>query len=458
MSGIVKNMLKTKNKKNKVTKKQKILLIFLGIFLTLVLIELSLRVGGYVMLEMQRTGNVVESDDEYVILCLGESTTAELFNNQSTWPRELNIILNNTSEKKIKVINEGISGTISTEILSKLNENIKRYNPNVIIIMMGVNDAWIRNNYNQSLKNKIFHNIRVFNLLFLIYDNINYKIDEIKKPTSELQYLRLGWEYEEQEKFKEAEKMFKKVIEINRNNEIAYMGLGWSYRNQHKVEEAEKAFKRSLNLNLNNSGVYEGLAWVYKEKGKFKKSEIMLKKAIGLEPNNSMTYVELSILYKNQSRFNESIENLKKAIIINPANERSYKTLIDIYRILNKTEEADKIHKKILEIRLNYYNPILVENYQKIYKISKDNNIKLVVMQYPLRDIQEFKNFFTEEQQKDIIFVENRDNFEKALENASYEDLFIDRFAGDFGHCTVRGNKLIAENVADAIVKEMDIS
>jgi hypothetical protein len=27
-------------------------------------------------------------------------------------------------------------------------------------------------------------------------------------------------------------------------------------------------------------------------------------------------------------------------------------------------------------------------------------------------------------------------------------------FGGDFGHCTDRGNRLLAENIADTIVKE----
>jgi hypothetical protein len=79
-------------------------------------------------------------------------------------------------------------------------------------------------------------------------------------------------------------------------------------------------------------------------------------------------------------------------------------------------------------------------------------------MQYPRREIEEFKNFFTEEQQKDIIFVENKENFKEALENASYDDLFVDRFAGDFGHCTIKGNRLIAENVAKVLVEDLNIS
>ena len=50
------------------------------------------------------------------------------------------------------------------------------------------------------------------------------------------------------------------------------------------------------------------------------------------------------------------------------------------------------------------------------------------------------------------IVVGNKDNFERALSDGKYEDFFRDRFRGTWGHCTARGNALIAENLAGAYV------
>jgi len=91
-----------------------------------------------------------------------------------------------------------------------------------------------------------------------------------------------------------------------------------------------------------------------------------------------------------------------------------------------------------------------------MYEKLTERKIRFLVMGYPTRSINEFKDMFDKSQQKDIIFIENKENFEEALENASYDDIFIDRFAGDFGHCTLRGNLLIAENVADAILDNIE--
>ena len=74
-------------------------------------------------------------------------------------------------------------------------------------------------------------------------------------------------------------------------------------------------------------------------------------------------------------------------------------------------------------------------------------------MQYPMRDVSAIRGFFSGDE--DIAFVSNREAFEEALQESSYDDLFVDRFAGDFGHCTPKGNHLIAENVADAIFRNI---
>ena len=54
-----------------------------------------------------------------------------------------------------------------------------------------------------------------------------------------------------------------------------------------------------------------------------------------------------------------------------------------------------------------------------------------------------------------IIFVENKKNFEEALETAEYSRYFFDNFGGDFGHGTRLGNELIARNLAGVIVTEV---
>ena len=86
--------------------------------------------------------------------------------------------------------------------------------------------------------------------------------------------------------------------------------------------------------------------------------------------------------------------------------------------------------------------------------IKSNNNIKFMAMQYPMRSINSLKKLlYSNKNYKNITFISNEENFKKYLYNiGSYDDLFIDQFAGDFGHCTELGNKIIAENVKKHII------
>jgi hypothetical protein len=91
-------------------------------------------------------------------------------------------------------------------------------------------------------------------------------------------------------------------------------------------------------------------------------------------------------------------------------------------------------------------------NYQELKRILDKRGIKLVCLQYPVRSIEPLKKIFEDE--KGVIFVDNERIFKDALKKTSYKEYFTDMFGGDFGHCTRKGNRLLAENIANVILKE----
>ncbi len=94
-------------------------------------------------------------------------------------------------------------------------------------------------------------------------------------------------------------------------------------------------------------------------------------------------------------------------------------------------------------------------NYRSTYELVKKYNICWVVVQYPLLDINELKDYFSGEELLDpqMTFVSNKEIFETALKEKKYEDLFIDKFSRGFGHATELGNKMIADNIYPALEK-----
>jgi len=375
-------MQKINKKQVKTTTRQKIFLVLFGIFLTLVVLELGLRIGGFVISSYQRSGNKIISnlDDSYHILCLGESTTADLYGNKNSWPMQLEIILNNrSSETKFKVFNEGVSGTNTAFILSRLEGNLNKYKPHIVITMMGVNDKELNIKYEETLRVKItllFEDLRVYKLSKLLWT---------------------AWENK---------------IQDHVANDINTLDKPESIKEDMYTGDAQK---------------YTELGKIYQEEDKFEEAEEMFKKAIEMNPDGDEVYTQLVYVYHGQGVSDKEIEKFyrKNGFLIKVQNDLSH---------FNMT----KYH------------------YQQLYKKLNKRGIKYISMQYPTRDINELEDMF--EGDEDIIFISNEENFKKALEKGKYDNYFIDSFAGDFGHCTLRGNRLIAENAANAILNELGIN
>ena len=96
-------------------------------------------------------------------------------------------------------------------------------------------------------------------------------------------------------------------------------------------------------------------------------------------------------------------------------------------------------------------NPTTQKNYRKIVKILLKNNVIPIAMQYPLRDIELIQKMFRES--TNLIFVENKKNFQEALKEKDYGEVFSDKFAGDFGHFKREGSDIIAESILSALVR-----
>jgi hypothetical protein len=116
---------------------------------------------------------------------------------------------------------------------------------------------------------------------------------------------------------------------------------------------------------------------------------------------------------------------------------------------MNKTELAEEYSRKLI----NTCCPVTAANYRKLKSILDARGIRIVCVQYPMRSVEPLEKIF--EDARGVIFVDNERLFKEAVTQGGYREYFRDFFAGDFGHCTYKGNKLLAGNIADAILREI---
>ncbi|MCL2389147.1 MAG: SGNH/GDSL hydrolase family protein, partial [Elusimicrobia bacterium] len=139
------------------------------------MLEIALRLAGTGVKRSHRVHQeflLQRSDEGLVILCLGESTTYRQY------PVQLQRMFDDRHGKAaVNVIDAGIPGTTISDITKNLRSNLEKFNPDVVIVMAGINDYAdvIARNFPQSrFARLLWHNFKTFRLLSLIRSHLSF--------------------------------------------------------------------------------------------------------------------------------------------------------------------------------------------------------------------------------------------------------------------------------------------
>jgi len=439
------------------TLKQKIGLISFGFFLTLVILEGGLRVAGNIQLSLLKRKNLqnLHKKDIVRILCIGESTT--FLGEDHSYPNQLELILNASQDQlKFKVINQGVPGVDTNFILKKIKNWIQEFQPDIVIAMMGVNDGAdlvaIKDQTMIQKSQEFFNNLRVNKLAKLLGLHLSVKIksnelnaqpelnpsakDEVEdyKTEEELTF----------EDLRNAPKFYRKTY--------YYSVLAKGFE---KYDRCEQLLKNLIEVNLSkrlNLWMYELLGNCFYKAKKFSEMTDIIKLRFEMNPSDHWAKQWVSIICKERNAHKKIIKDLKVAIRNKPKITSFYEYLGGCYAALPDQPMAQYYFDRAEEIRNGHINPATQENFLMLTKILQEHNIQPIFMQYPMRSITPLKKMLLPTSDyRQLIFVDNEDIFKSAIVNSTYLDYFRDRFSGDFGHCTPKGNRLLASHVVEAI-------
>ncbi len=158
--------------------KNKIICLAFGVILSLVLAELLLRIAAFSYNLVYKTPENYKNS-YYRILCVGESTTCGIGASDPAlynYPRQLQEKLNKKfPDLGIKCVFDPSIGVNTTQNLIKLPSIIKKYQPNLVVFMAGINNWWNLDKSNILLFNKnerlqqALLNLRMFLERFRVY-------------------------------------------------------------------------------------------------------------------------------------------------------------------------------------------------------------------------------------------------------------------------------------------------
>ncbi len=275
-------------------------------------------------------------------------------------------------------------------------------------------------------------------------------------PISGQAYIGLGHVYYFQRRFEESEAAYKRALEINPSSLVAHMELGLLFYDLRRYQEALQSLEAAVRLDPSHSIAQVYLARIYAVLGRYRDAETLLLKAIGTDPGNGDAYLELGELYVGQNRFLEADSHCRKTVArFKDAfiRDRAYLQLARLYENNGREQEARYFYDKAVGLRMDRSQSFLYRTYPLLKEMLDARGIPLVCVQYPMCRLQPLRNIFDDA--ADIVFVDNEAVFRNAVKREGYDAYFTDRSGGEFGHCTEKGNRLLAQNIADTILKEV---
>lgn len=407
-------------------------LIFLGV------LEILLRANGFIYLKVQEFHNkrIITKGEQYVIMCLGDSNTS--IGGEDSYPSQLEKILNErVGSTTFKVLNKGLPAANSTIILKEVEAWIKEYKPNMVTAMMGANDRYDP----QALKDqKSFSFLNIFQVSKL-FKGLGVEINN---------HVR--------EKFKQKpkEKTFKQVPE--EYGKMFFYAM--SVKASGDCETAEKIFYSLANIPGIEGTFQLRASDEARECFYHRKEYVPLMWALDIALRENPYNVESIDIIRDLAKKGEAKELviglLTKLTNDNPKSMPLIGLLGACYAQYGMPEMAEVYINKLETMRNGGEVLPLKANYIALNKMLRDHHIQPVFIQYPMRDVNVLKRMLKlEKDYERIIFIDNQPSFQEALQPTRYYDYFKDRNYDDLGHCTPKGDRIIASNIADAILKHL---
>jgi Flp pilus assembly protein TadD len=155
-------------------------------------------------------------------------------------------------------------------------------------------------------------------------------------------------------KFAEAEKNFKKAIELKPDYAVAHNNLGAVLKDQGRLDEAETNFRKTIELKPDYAEAHNNLGAVLRDLGRLDEAETNFRKTIELKPNYAEAHNYLGAVLRDLGRLDEAETNIKKAIELKPDYAEAHNNLGAVLRDLGRLDEAETNVKKAIELKPDY--------------------------------------------------------------------------------------------------------
>jgi len=356
--------------------------------------------------DAERLGEIVTN---LLITDLSESEYMRVLSSQRLYD-----ILKLLGKEGMKVIDRSIASEVATKANAKwmLLGNILQVEPRTVITTQLVDVATGQVEASQRITGEMEEEI------FSLVDKLTVEIkkdlslpevaqQEPDRPVADVttqspeayRYYLEGVDYMEKYYWTEAEKSFRKAVEIDSTFAMAYLELCWvgaedweemlakAVKYLDKVSHKQKSYIKILKAGYKGTATeyvkelkklverypdekdaFRMLGEYYKNVRQFAQAVHYLNKVIEMDPRDKRAYNELAYVYNEMGDFEKSIWAINKYISLAPDEANPYDTRGDLYAYNGRLERAIESYRNALEKKPDFYRSLTKLGHMYLFK------------------------------------------------------------------------------------------
>ena len=150
--------------------------------------------------------------------------------------------------------------------------------------------------------------------------------------------------------FAEAEKVLRRVIEINPQESKAKLNLAYVLVKQRRLLEAYNLSIEVARAEPKNSYAFAVLGTTFLTAGNFPEAKISFITSLKINRNQALTWAGLGMLDFYENRMTQGLENLREAVYLDPEDANFIFTLAQIAARAEQFKESAAAYEKFLQI------------------------------------------------------------------------------------------------------------
>lgn len=382
----------------------------------LALFELGLRIAGHLYFSArmgpgESIGVFKKEKEDYVILCVGDSFTfgGELAR-QYTYPAQLQSLFRERDPGlRARVINGGVCEHNSSQVLSGIPLQIRRYKPEVIVLLVGSANRFNFVGLHKQDKNSAYAKTKDF-----IYNLRIYRVFKITALNLRLKILKF--------------KLARQKGKILTDDTLKQKSLVFALMPEVSMEERTAEANYRLVMYLYSLGKYNDASRLYDKYTRDERDLDLLAYHLSLFTEDIYRYRNLSL--------EEKIDNYQEALSRDPVSNDSPWLSVNL---------------RLLKQMRNEYSEEIIDKWRrddldKIISLCVNNGVRVIIQQYPFPYPDADRALSDMAAKYSLPLVKNSEVFSVLLRKEDRKKYFLDD-----SHCTMEGYGVMAENLYGVI-------